>query len=99
MSSYTLTVNVVELDRNSNHHFLYATHYRCEVQYSTKNSLLISLLSHTLSHRLAVSSLDDETGEAEDHDTATDDGETEVVEHHGTGLHQVPHHHGEDLGS
>ena len=42
---------------------------------------------------------DDETGQAEDHDTATDDGETQVVKHHGPVLHQVPDHHGEHLGS
>ena len=42
---------------------------------------------------------DDETGEAEDEDTAADDRKTEIVEHHGPGLHQVPHQHGEDLVS
>ena len=40
----------------------------------------------------------DEGDETEDEDTATDDGETEIVEHHGPSLQQVPHHHREDLG-
>ena len=32
---------------------------------------------------------DDETGEAEDEDTATDDGETEIMEHHWPVLNHV----------
>ena len=40
----------------------------------------------------------DDAGETEDEDTATDDGQTEVVEHHGPSLHQVAHHHREEFG-
>ena len=40
----------------------------------------------------------DEGDETEDEDTATDDGETEIVEHHGRLFHQVPDHHREQLG-
>ena len=40
----------------------------------------------------------DEGDETEEEDAATDDGETEIVEHHGPLFHQVPDHHREQLG-
>ena len=39
----------------------------------------------------------DDAGETEDEDTATDDGQTEVVEHHGPALHQVANQHWEQF--
>ena len=40
----------------------------------------------------------DDAGETEDEYAGTDNGKTEIVEHHGPSLKQVPHHHREDLG-
>ena len=57
------------------------------------------ILCLTLPCCLVMCLAHDETGEAEDEDTAADDGETEIVEHHGPGLHQVPRQDGEDLVS
>ena len=42
---------------------------------------------------------DDQSGQTEDEDAAADNGEAEIVEHHGRRLHQVAHQHGEHLGS
>ena len=42
---------------------------------------------------------DDQSGQTEDEDAAADNGEAEIVEHHGWRLHQVAHQHGEHLGS
>ena len=44
----------------------------------------LSILCLTLPCCLVMCLAHDETGEAEDEDTAADDGETQVVEHHGS---------------
>ena len=39
----------------------------------------------------------DDAGETEDEYAGTDNRETEIVEHHGPGLHHVTHQHGEEF--
>ena len=61
------------------------------------NSFIIIILPQLSLPSLPPSLPVDDAGEAEDDEAGGGEGETEVVEHHGPGLHQVTNHHWEQF--